>query len=298
MSKARYDRMLKRANALGDSSGDRVVEQARRGFMKALQSTTESEMVSFDGQEYRALVIMEKAFGDGADKRIICTPFETPLTTGKLVYVSSTGREWLTFNVELRNKAYNRFMVKEVNETITWRSRDNEVFQTGAVVGTLTGENVLTKAEGRFGYWKNSERVYCYIPITSDTPHIEVDKNIVMNKETWKVLAVNSIQEEGILALQLTKWKNDDMLDEIPEIQIIGPNQVKTYFGTDYTYEIKGFLEEENYTIKTTNMVSNLENNIVKVVFEEEQVGTADIEVYDSEEQLRASMRIELLPPY
>lgn len=289
--------MLRRATKDGSTSGQRMITRAKKTFEQALRTSSEAEDVMFDGQTYRALVIMKKDFGDGADKRIICTPFETPLTTGKLVYVPSTGRQWLTFNPELRNKSYNRFMVKEVNETITWRSRNNEVFQTGAVVGTLTGENVLVRADDRFGYWKNSERVYCYIPESESTEFIEVDRNIVMNDETWKVLAVNSIQEEGVLALQLTKWKNDDMINQIPEIQIIGPNKIQTFFGTEYEYALKGLDSSLSYEIEVIGMTYTLLDNILTAQFEEDQLGAARIAILLDGEEV-ASLEIELLPPY
>lgn len=297
MSKSTFERMVWRANRNGSTSGERIIAAAEKSFRQALVESTEAETVSVGENEFRALVIMSKAFGDGADKRILCVPNQNHLTTGELVYIPSTGRRWLTFNPELRNKAYKRFMVKEVNEDITWRSRDNEVFQTGAVVGTLTGENTLSSANG-YGYWQNSERVYCYIPKVESTKHIEVDRNIVMNDETWKVLAVNTIQEEGVLAIQLTKWKNDDMINKIPEVQIIGKNEIRTAFGLVYSYKIVGLTSEiSEYNIYGLNMSYVVNESVLEATFEDGQLGIAKV-ICEKDGQIVAELTIELLPPY
>lgn len=294
---SQFDRMIIRAQKDGKTSGEKHISRARKSFEYALNTSSEAETVKRGEDEFKALITREQPFGDGGDKRIISAMFETGLDTGQLIFVPSTGRHWLTFNPELRNKSYARMQCKEVNETITWRDRKNKVYQTLAVVGTLTGENTLSIADGdRFGYWSNSERVYCYIPKAPGTEFIEVDKNVVMNSETWKVLAKNSIQEEGLLALQLTKWKNDDMVEEIPPIEIIGQQNVKTAFGLVYDYEIIG--APEGFVVECTGIEDYvLNDNILTATFTDGQLGQASIKVL-LDEAVLAEIRINLLPMF
>lgn len=207
------DLLKRRLNSLGGNSEGRLIKQKLNTLKQALNNSYQAEVVSKDGEEYKALINNNKLKMDYDDK-IISVPFESGFKVGDLFYWEKTQEWWIIYLKHYSEDAYFRGYIRKAHHLIKWENEYGKVCETyGAVRGPVETK-VKSEMKSGLAFDKPNYTLSFLIPDNSDTAKLKRYSKFALEGKMWEIVAEDNISEPGIIELHAVEYYTHEQDDK------------------------------------------------------------------------------------
>ena len=204
------DLLKKRLSALGGNAENRMTEQKLKSLNKALLYSYQGETIVKDGVEIRCLINNNKLKMDYDDK-IISVPYESGIKVGDIFYWGKTDEHWIVYLRHFSEDSYFRGYIRKAHHVLRWQNKYGKELEVHAAVRGPVETKIKGEFKSNISFDLPNYTLSMIIPNNKDTSILKRYSKVFLNDEVWEVAVADSINEPGVIELQLIEaLKNKD----------------------------------------------------------------------------------------